>query len=249
MDINNLEFQNRLIIITGNFGSGKTEVAVNLSIELAKHYPEINIADLDVVNPYFRCREAKKQMEEHNVTVVIPEVQYFYADLPIVTPRIRSVLNDLESKTILDVGGDPVGARILRSFHNHLVNSDYDFFFVVNKNRPFSDTLGGCRKLIKDIEEASELKITGLISGTHLIEETSIDMIYDGYEFTRDVSNDLGIPISFVTIMDDLFPKLDRTQISEPILVLKRLMLPPWLKGEDLLGLTNLQGINKIKGA
>jgi len=247
---NTIKLDKRITIISGNFGSGKTEIAVNYAINLSKQIDNLHIADLDVVNPYFRCREAKKQMEEYGIKVIIPNLQYFYADLPIIIPEIKGLFENPENKAIIDVGGDKVGARVLPSFGKSIANNDYDLFFVVNKNRPFTDTIDGCKNIISEIENESKLKITGLIGNTHLIDETTPETIYDGYEFTKELSQTLNIPIKFIGAIDEVYDILDKSKIKDNVLRLKRLMLPPWLKGVDLLGITNINpALQKIKGA
>ena len=245
-----IDIQKNVTIITGNFGSGKTEVAVNLTINIAKHIEKIHIVDLDIVNPYFRCREAKKQMEVYkNIEVVIPDIQYFYADLPIVTPKVKTLFEDEKSVSIFDLGGDNTGANICKSFSKSLKNVDYDLFYVVNAKRPFTDTVDGCIKIMKEIELSSSLKISGLIGNTHLVDETDKQTIYEGITLAKSVSKKLNIPIKFISIMDTFLKDNDFSDLDLPILKLQRIMLPPWQKGEDLLGITNLNPINNIKGA
>ena len=108
--------EDRLVIVVGSYGSGKTEVCVNLAIDLARRGRKVQIADLDIVNPYFRCREARRLMERHDIRVVVPPGAQAFADLPIVLPEIRGMLRPPDGMlTIFDVGGDDVGAKVLAS--------------------------------------------------------------------------------------------------------------------------------------
>ncbi|UCF67048.1 MAG: cobalamin biosynthesis protein CbiA, partial [Acidobacteriota bacterium] len=102
------------MMIVGGFGSGKTEVAVNLAINLARRGRTVQVADLDLVNPYFRCREARALMEHHAIRVVVPPGAQAYADLPILLPEIKGMLHPPEDTlSLFDVGGDDVGATVL----------------------------------------------------------------------------------------------------------------------------------------
>jgi len=103
----------RLVMVVGNYGSGKTEIAVNIAIEMAQMGMSVSIADLDIVNPYFRCREAQALMEAHGIRVVVPPGSQAAADLPIIVPQIKGMLRPSEGTvSLFDVGGDPGGARL-----------------------------------------------------------------------------------------------------------------------------------------
>ncbi|MCP4673975.1 MAG: cobalamin biosynthesis protein CbiA [Deltaproteobacteria bacterium] len=223
-----------LVMIVGNYGSGKTEVAVNVAIGLGSYNKRISIADLDIVNPYFRCREARALMDSHNIRVVIPPGAQQYADLPIVLPEIKGMLRPRDEEiSIFDIGGDEVGAIPLSSFVEALGDQDYSLLQVINARRPFTDTVEGCLKMKEAIEGTSRLQVTGLISNTHLIEETTPEVIVQGYELTKEVSRRTGVPVEFVTAMGDLATSPEVCAVNVPILKLKRIMLPPWLRTEQ----------------
>jgi hypothetical protein len=218
-------------MIVGNYGSGKTEVAVNLAILLADAGNEVHIADLDIVNPYFRSREARAVMEAHGIRVVIPPGEQVYADLPIVVPEIKGMLvpgDDVFS--LFDVGGDEVGARMLSSLREPLGDNPYSLLQVINSRRPFTDTVEGCLKMQSAIEQASRLAVTGYIVNTHLIEETTVEIVLEGYDLARRASARSGVPIEFVSVMKELAQHDEITGIEAPILQLERIMLPPWLR-------------------
>ncbi|MBW1807629.1 MAG: cobalamin biosynthesis protein CbiA [Deltaproteobacteria bacterium] len=223
--------KNRLLIIVGNYGSGKTEIAVNLAILLKQSGKFIQIADLDIVNPYFRCREAKKLMEDNGIRVVVPPPSQTWADLPIVVPEIKGMLNPAEDQlSIFDVGGDDAGAKLLSSFKESLGNSPYELWQVINSRRPFTDTVEGCLNMQASIEQASRLKVTGLIVNTHLMDETTPAVIVEGYELAQKVAGKSGLPIVFVGIMEEFIESEEIKQIQAPLLPLVRRMLPPWLR-------------------
>ncbi|MHC4937466.1 MAG: cobalamin biosynthesis protein CbiA [Planctomycetota bacterium] len=226
----------RLLMVVGNYGSGKTEVAVHLARRWALQGLKVSLADLDVVNPYFRCREARIPLEKAGVRVVVPPPRLEWSDLPIVLPEIPGMLRPLPgSCSIFDVGGDDVGSRVLSSLHCGLGNAPYELWQVINGNRPFTNTVGGCLQMQDSIEKASRLKVTGLISNTHLMEHTDACVIYDGYELAREVARSSGIALRCVVVPPSLArdPLLDSIEV--PLLPIRRMMLPPWkTKGETL---------------
>ena len=216
-----------IVLIVGNYGSGKTEVAVNLAIRLSKQQ-NVCIADLDIVNPYFRCREARDEMESFGIRVINPEGDHVAADLPIILPEIRGAVLGSEGTVIFDVGGDDVGARVLSSLADAFEGRSCAMLQVLNARRPFTETAEGCLKIGREIETASRLKITGLISNTHLLEETDASTVLDGLRLAREVGAAAGLPVSFVTANESLRGRFDAEEVECPILWIKRRMLPPW---------------------
>ncbi len=222
------------MVFVGNFGSGKTEVAVNFALRMAQRGGRVRLADLDIVNPYFRCREARQPLEAQGVEVVLPPDQYLTADLPIVVPEIRGMIQRPDGLSILDVGGEDMGATVLSSLHEAFRPGGYDFFVVVNHLRPFTDDVESCLDLIAKIEGASRLKTTGIVGNSHLMDETTPDIVEAGHALAAEVAGRLGVRLAFVTAPEALVAKLDREKVRCPVLPLQRLMLPPWRRREKL---------------
>lgn len=225
---NNIELDKRLFAFVGNYGSGKTEVSVNFTLALAKAAEQVAIVDLDIVNPYFRCREAQEELEKQGIETIFPKGEYFWADLPIILPQVKGVLSRNTGHVVLDVGGEDMGARVLASFDDDLKGKDADYFFVLNLSRPFTDDVEGCLKTFKMIEDAGKIKLTAIVLNTHLIHDTTPDIIYSGYEKAREVSDQSRLPIKFVAVEQSVLQDLDISRISSPILPMTRIMRPPW---------------------
>lgn len=222
-----------VLLLVGDYGSGKTEVAVNLAFYLAAAAarPErVVIADLDLVNPYFRCREARTPLEAAGIRVVMPADGLQFADLPILLPEVKGLVQKPGGQVILDVGGDVAGSRVLASLAPYLDAVPHDFWFVVNANRPFNDTPAGCIATIRRIEAASKLRVTGLVANTHLMADTTVQMIVDGIILARAVAADLGAPLAFVAAMESVYRDLPEGIGHPPVLVMQRLIVPPWLR-------------------
>jgi hypothetical protein len=152
-----------IVGIVGNYGSGKTEVSINLAVNRKRAGIDVRVADLDLINPYFRTREAKEPLNKLGIDVVVPSKEYLQADLPVVNPAIAGLIRKPAQLTLLDVGGDDAGSTVLSSLADHLRTQTVTLLQVVNPNRPFTDTVAGCLKIKSEIERSSRLTVTGLI--------------------------------------------------------------------------------------
>jgi hypothetical protein len=217
-----------ILIIVGNYGSGKTEVAVNLAVERRNAGFGVRIADLDLVNPYFRAREARAPLRDLGIDVVLPPEQYMHADLPILTPAVAGLIRDPAPVTILDAGGDDVGATVLAALADALQNRPLRMLQVVNPFRPFTDSAEGCRQIRAEIEAASRLSVGGFIGNANLIDETDAETILEGHEFCKNLAREADLPLECVTAPAELLPALDLDKLECPILPIRRQLVPPW---------------------
>jgi CheY-like chemotaxis protein len=222
-------FTKSILIIVGGYGSGKSEVAINLARHLATNQSEpVAIADLDIVNPYFRSREADEQLEALGIMSLNPRGGYRHADLPIIQPEIKGAIEQHRGKLILDIGGDDVGARILSSLASSFEPDGYELLLVLNANRPFTQDVDSCLKLVREIETASRLKFTGLISNSHLLTDTTAEIVLSGLELTRQLRARTGLPVVFLSAMDEILEGISPESLDVPVLKLDRLLLKPW---------------------
>lgn len=225
---------NGIVIIVGNYGSGKTEVAVNLAVHQRRGGMTVQIADLDLVNPYFRAREARIVLEALGIEVVLPPDRYMHADLPILSPKISGMIRNSHGLALLDAGGDDVGVTVVASLAGHLKGRKIRMLQVINPLRPFTETVEGCIRIGREIEASSKLAITGIVGNANLIDETDPETIYNGYDIVRQVSSKTGLPLEFVTAAANLLPGLDLTRFECPVLPIERQMVPPWKKNAKL---------------
>ncbi len=222
----------RVVMLIGAYGSGKTEVAVNLAIQWARAGLKVQLADLDLVNPYFRSREQKRVMESHGVRVVVPPGKLIGADLPIVLPEVVGLLQPAPGMlSLLDVGGDEVGARVLSSFRPRLQEGAYELWQVVNGSRPFTSDVAGCHRMRAELEAASRLRVTGLVGNTHLIDETEIETVLAGARLVEQVASESGLPLRAIGVAGELSASEALSELRAPLLELDRRMVPPWLPG------------------
>ncbi len=193
----------RIRIITGYYGSGKTEFAVNYAFQMAKVCERPAIADLDIVNVYFRSREKTEEMEKAGITVISSSVVEDNCDMPALSSKITVPFLDKSYDYIMDLGGSEVGANVLGRFQDTLDPSEVDFFMVVNIYRPETGNADEIIHQMALLEQKSGLKITGLINNCNLIHETTVENIIEGDKFLREVSEKTGIPIRYTTCLVD----------------------------------------------
>jgi hypothetical protein len=223
-----------LVVIVGNYGSGKTEVAINLAVYHKKAGIAARIVDLDLVNPYFRTREARKQMNRIGVDVVTPPEEYLQADLPILSPVVAGVIRNPGPLTLVDMGGNDAGATVLAALADAFEGRKYQMVQVVNPFRPYTDTLAGCLNMRSEIEAASKLRVTGWIGNANLIDETRPEDIMQGYRFLRELARESGLPLLFVTAASELAARLEPQDFDCPLLPLNRQLVPPWKSAAKL---------------
>jgi hypothetical protein len=223
-----------IVIIVGNYGSGKTEVSINLAVNQKRAGVDVKIADLDLVNPYFRTREARNPLLKLGIEVVVPEEKYLQADLPILSPAVSGLIRHPMELTLIDAGGNDVGATVLAALADSFSNKHVHMLQVVNPFRPFTDTIESCLKIRSEIERASKMTINGIIGNANLIDETSVDDIYNGYDFVKALSVESRLPLEFITASVELLPEIDMGRFSCQVLPIERQLVPPWKKAADL---------------
>jgi len=218
----------RIKIFVGGFGSGKTEIAINYSIYCRKSYTKVAIVDLDIVNPYFRTREARDALNLKGVEVVAPKGKLTYADIPLISPEIKGLIQNPDYCLILDVGGDDVGSVVLGNFRNFIQDFGYEMLLVVNSYRPFTKGVNQIKQMAQEIENRSRLKIHGIVSNPNLSSQTDEEIIKKGHLLIKQVAQKLEIPVKFICVDERCSKKIRKESFVEPIFYIKRFMRLPW---------------------
>ena len=219
----------RLVIVIGHYGSGKTEFAVNYAVKMKETYENVSIADLDIVNPYFRSREKRNFFEEIGIKLFDSSIRNTAIDLPALPAEMTGVITNSNIKSILDVGGDPVGARVLARYAEQIKNVEYDMFYVINGNRPDTSTVEGVLKYLEMIEATSRLKITGLVNNTHMLKATTVEDVEFGHELTKKISWETDIPIRYEAVMKETADKIKNQEIIEKLFPINLYMREEWM--------------------
>ncbi|MBR4029893.1 MAG: hypothetical protein IKJ06_00640 [Clostridia bacterium] len=200
----------RINIITGHFGSGKTEFAINLA-QKQTMYEKSVIADMDTVNPYFRTNDARKSLEEKGIKVLASDYASSNLDIPSLPSDLYSLFDVEDRFAVLDVGGDEDGATVLGRFYNKLKDADYDMYMVINARRVLSQTADEIITFMREIEVASRLKITKLVNNTNLSVETTPEVLLEGQKVVEEVSLKTGLPIAYITGTKEILDKIPDT--------------------------------------
>ena len=226
---------NGIAIIVGDYGSGKTEVSISLALERKRAGVDVRVADLDLVNPYFRTREARQQLRSRGIDLVLPPPAYLHADLPILSPAIAGLLRSPSPLTILDVGGDDVGAVVLGALTDALEGRNVQMLQVVNPLRPQTGTVDGCVRMKAAIESAARRSVEGWIINAHLMDETTAATISEGYRFGRQLAAATGLPLVCVTAPQTLLTVVSAEVDDCPVLPIRRQLVPPWRHADPLV--------------
>ncbi|MBE7043659.1 MAG: hypothetical protein E7399_09275 [Ruminococcaceae bacterium] len=185
---------NRITIMAGHFGSGKTEFALNYALHLKKTHENVTIVDMDTVNPYFRTKDAEERLNEAGVGVISPRFANTNVDILSVPPEILSVFENSSCAAVFDVGGDDEGAIVLGVYEKLIRESGYEMLFVMNPKRPFTETPEQALEMMTAIEQASRLKFTGIVNTANLMEETTPQLVAEGEQIVRKTAELSNLP-------------------------------------------------------
>ncbi|MDD2229092.1 MAG: hypothetical protein PHY48_06760 [Candidatus Cloacimonetes bacterium] len=177
--------KSNLYIVIGAYGSGKSEYSIHLARKLKDAGQDVVLADMDVVNPYFRSRDVREDFAKIGIDVIAPEGEFKHADLPMISPRIKGAIENYSKTVILDVGGDPAGCRTLGRFVDIINQRGYEMLFVVNTLRPFTASVEEILTMKEHLEFTSKLKITEFICNTNLMADTTLSLVEEGIAIIR----------------------------------------------------------------
>lgn len=217
----------RINIFTGHFGSGKTEVAVNFAVKLAKEFPKVAIVDFDIVNPFFRTVDAKTVLEDKGIKVVASVYANTNVDVPVLPAEINSLFEKRDYKVVFDVGGDDLGARALSRYKEEIEQDDYAMFFVINTRRPMTDTQEKIEEMIYEIESSSRLKVSCLVNNTNLLQSTTAEDILEGHRLIGRTAEKLNLPVAFVSGFDAPLKALEG-RLDVELFIMDKLIKLPW---------------------
>lgn len=219
----------RITVISGHYGSGKTEFAVNFAFWLADAGKRVSIVDLDIVNPYFCSREREAQLLQGGVTLIAQAAACRSADVPALPSEVARMFFDNAGSYIVDVGGDDVGARVLSRYQPEFEKTDYDLWLVVNANRPQTGTPEQALSYLRRIEQASRLKVSGIVNNTHLCGQTTLDEVRRGNALAVRLCQITGLPLVCNVIPRAVFQKDSVTEGLEGALFpINIWMKKPW---------------------
>ena len=190
------DFCKRINIICGHYGSGKTNLAVNLAVDLKKQGKDVTLVDLDIVNPYFRSADFNDILNENGIHTISPTYANTNLDIPALTADIHAVFGQKERTVVIDVGGDDAGAAAMGRYARMVLDDgDYTYLYVINQYRYLTRTPGEAVEILRDIEQISRLTATGIVNNSNVSYQTTCDTITSSLEYAQTVAQLAGIPL------------------------------------------------------
>ena len=217
--------ERRVTVVCGHYGTGKTNLSINLALDCARNGEDVTLVDLDVVNPYFRSADYADVLTKNGVGVVGPNFANTNLDTPSLPGAVRNVIAE-GSRVIVDVGGDDAGATALGVYSRTLADADPDVIYVVNRYRSMTTHAEEAVQILREIEATSHLRATCVANNSHLKQDTSEDTVLDSMGFAEEVASASGLPLRFTTAPRGLdFSILNKIPNIYPVDVLVR---APW---------------------
>ena len=195
----------RLTLFAGHYGSGKTNIAVNYALHLAKEGKQVCIADLDIVNPYFRTADSRQELESAGVELISPQFANSNVDLPALPAQAYKLVQDKRCYGIMDIGGDDRGAYALGRYVPYMKQEkDYRMVYVANCYRPLTRTAAEALEVMQEIETACGLAFTDIVNNSNLASETDVQAVLNSRDYIQELSELSSLPVFMTTVRADL---------------------------------------------
>lgn len=205
----------RITILAGHYGSGKTNIAVNLALKMKNDGLDTVICDLDIVNPYFRTKDSLERLNAAGIKLISSEYANSNVDIPAIPQEMYSITDDRERYYIVDLGGDDRGAYALGRYSDKIKEENsYDMLFVFNKYRPLTPDAESAYEVMKEIEEASRVKFTGIINNSNIAGLTTAESVLTSVKECDKLSMLSGLPVKFITAEKSVCEKLSYSGVE-----------------------------------
>lgn len=202
-------FDKRIILIAGHYGSGKTSVALSCAAAINKSGCKTALADLDIVNPYFRAKDDAEILQNEGVDFIASDFANSNVDLPALPQQLYSIIDNKERRVVVDVGGDDRGALALGRLVPAIKSeNDYEMLLVINKYRPLTDTVQNVMEIKQEIDAACKIGFTGIINNSNLGVQTTAQDVKNSLQYADDCSKACGLPIVATTVASPVFEQL-----------------------------------------
>ena len=200
----------RMTLFAGHYGSGKTNIAVNYALYLKSLGESVVIADLDIVNPYFRTRDSLEELNNAGIKLISSAFANSNVDLPALPQDVYSLLDQRDDKAIMDIGGDDRGAYALGRYADSIKNeNDYEMLFVFNKYRPLTPDAKSAYEIMGEIEAACKIKFTAIVNNSNLGECTTAEDVLNSVDSAEELSKISGLPVKMTTVTENLVNNLN----------------------------------------
>ena len=190
----------RVLLLCGHYGSGKTNIAVNLAQQIKREYPTVTLADLDIVNPYFRSKDSAADLEAAGIRLICSNYANSNVDIPALPSDLYALTDDRRMRAVIDVGGDDRGALVLgRLAPAILAENDYEMLMVINCYRPLTRDAASTLEVMREIETAGGIRFTALVNNSNLGAETTAEDVLASMRYADEVSAMSGLPVVMTT--------------------------------------------------
>lgn len=201
--------EKRLTLLCGHYGSGKTNVAVNLAMELRRRMEKVILADLDIVNPYFRAKDSTDLLSQAGIRLIASEFANSNVDFPALPQELYAITDDRSYHAVLDIGGDERGALALgRIVPAILEENSYEMLMVINGYRPLTPDAPSTMEVLREIEDACKMRFTGIVNNSNLGAETTEETVLKSLPYAREVAEAAELPLVMTTVEERLYPLL-----------------------------------------
>ena len=195
----------RLTLMAGHYGSGKTNIAVNLAMMLKREGEDVVIADLDIVNPYYRTKDSEEELRAAGIPLISSEYANSNVDVPALPQELYSIVDVKSRYAIVDIGGDDRGALALGRYTPFILEeNDYDMLLVINKYRPLTPDTASTLEVMREIEAAGGLPFTGIVNNSNLGRETTPEDVIASDAYAKDIAAATGLPIRMTTVKAEI---------------------------------------------
>ena len=202
--------EKRVTLFAGHYGSGKTNVAVNYALWLRQRHDKVAIADLDVVNPYFRTKDSAEVLTQHGIKLISSPYANTNVDVPALPAEAYTILDNPDLTAVIDVGGDDRGALALGRYVPSIrQEGDYEMLLVINRYRPLTQTGADAVTVMREIEAAAGMPFTGIVHNSNLGEETTAQDVLESASYAEDIAQRTGLPIRLTTVRRELLPQVE----------------------------------------
>ena len=199
----------RIVLLCGHYGSGKTNVAVNLALSLRDRYEKVTVADLDIVNPYFRSKDSQQELEEAGIRLICSAYANTNVDIPALPQELYAITDDVSHRVVIDVGGDDRGALALGRISPAILGEgDYEMLLVINCYRPLTRDAESTLEVMHEIETACKIRFTGLVNNSNLGAETTEEDVLSSLKYAEEVSSLTGLPVMMTAVHESLYDAL-----------------------------------------
>lgn len=200
----------RVTLFAGHYGSGKSNAAINFALLLREQHENVMIADLDIVNPYFRTKDGEQVLTEKGIRLISSRFANSNVDTPALPAETYAILDNKEAYGVMDVGGDDRGALALgRYVPGLLEENNYDMLLVINRFRPLTQNVDDTEGIVREIEYAAGMQFTGIVHNSNLGAETTAQDVLNSVEYAEDVAKRLHLPIRMTTVDEKIYPELE----------------------------------------